>query len=264
MLAARQTPAKRRFAGAERLLAAAAARLGSTWTPVAGSSFLGGLSTIDCIDVYLEVGAKRTFAGSLEWPGWTRGGKDEEQALQALFDYAPRYAKVAKKLGFDAPKNVKELKVKERVKGSANTDFGSLGDAPTYDDEPVDENEHQRLQKILQACWAALDKAERAARGKELKKGPRGGGRELDNIVQHVLDAEGGYLYRLAWKRPKEAERDTKLSRKLMLEALTASVRGEVPAEGPRGGKRWAARYFVRREAWHVLDHAWEIEDRVT
>ena len=47
-----------------------------------------------------------------------------------------------------------------------------------------------------------------------------------------------------------------------MLEALAASVRGEVPQEGPRGGKKWSGRYFVRREAWHVLDHTWEIEDR--
>ncbi len=23
------------------------------------------------------------------------------------------------------------------------------------------------------------------------------------------------------------------------------------------------ARYFVRRTAWHVLDHLWEIEDRL-
>ena len=83
------------------------------------------------------------------------------------------------------------------------------------------------------------------------------------DITQHVLDAEGGYLYRLAWKRGKEAERDPKLSRELMLQALNASVRGEVPAEGPGGGKKWTGRYFVRREAWHVLDHAWEIEDRI-
>ena len=94
--------------------------------------------------------------------------------------------------------------------------------------------------------------------------GPRGGGRKLDDIVQHVLDGEGGYLRRLEYKRDKQAETDAKLSRQAMLEALAASARGEVPEEGPRGGKRWPGRYFVRREAWHVLDHAWEIEDRIT
>ena len=95
-----------------------------------------------------------------------------------------------------------------------------------------------------------------------MRKGARGGGRELDKIVQHVLDAEGGYLRRLEYKRDKAAETDAKLSRKAMLEGLGMAVRGEVPETGPRGGKRWSARYFVRREAWHVLDHAWEIEDR--
>jgi D-hexose-6-phosphate mutarotase len=66
----------------------------------------------------------------------------------------------------------------------------------------------------------------------------------------------------MEYRRPREAETDLQLTRKAMLEALAASVRGEVPEFGPRGGKRWTARYFVRREAWHVLDHAWEIEDR--
>jgi hypothetical protein len=209
------------------------------------------------------VGKKRTFAGALDWPGWCRAAKGEQQALQALLDYATRYAMVAEKLGFEAPKDVTDLKVKERVPGDVNTDFGSLGTPPMYDDKPLDKEEHQRHEKILQACWSALDSAAERARGKALSKGPRGGGRALDDIVQHVLDAQGGYLYRLAWKRGKEAEKDAKLSRELMLQALNASVRGEVPAEGPRGGKKWTGRYFVRREAWHVLDHAWEIEDRI-
>jgi hypothetical protein len=151
----------------------------------------------------------------------------------------------------------------ERLQGDAATDMGSLsGSAPKYDSKPLDQPDHERLVKILEACWKALDRAAHDAKGKELRKGPRGGGRMLDNIVQHVLDAEGGYLRRLEYKRDKPAEKDASLTRRAMLEALAASVRGEVPEEGPRGGKRWTGRYFVRREAWHVLDHAWEIEDR--
>jgi hypothetical protein len=141
--------------------------------------------------------------------------------------------------------------------------MGSLsGNAPTYDSQPLDREEHERLVKILEACWQALDRAAEAGRGKDLRRGARGGGRNRDAIVQHVLDGEGGYLRRLEYRRSKQAETNAKLSREAMLEALAASVRGEVPEVGPRGGKRWSGRYFVRREAWHVLDHAWEIEDR--
>jgi hypothetical protein len=219
--------------------------------------------TISLIDIYLEVGKKRAFAAALEWPGWCRVGKSEEEAIQALFDYAPRYARVARRLGFKAPGSVDDFEVAERLAGDASTDFGSLsGEAPAYDGEPVDEAEHQRLIEFLEACWGALDRAAAAARGKELSKGARGGGRDLDKILQHVLDGEGGYMRRLEYKRDKAAETDVKLSRAAMLEALASAVRGEVPEFGPRGGKRWSARYFVRREAWHVLDHTWEIEDR--
>ena len=36
-------------------------------------------------------------------------------------------------------------------------------------------------------------------------------------------------------------------------------------ANGPNipGGERWPALFAVRRSAWHALDHAWEIEDRL-
>jgi hypothetical protein len=221
-------------------------------------------SIIGGIDIYLEVGNKRTFAGALEWPGWCRAGRGEDQAVQALFEYARRYAEVMHKLGFEPPKTIEQLKIQERLDGDASTDMGSLsGNEPTYDKKPIDREDHGRLIKMLEACWQALDRAAGAAQGRPLRTGARGGGRSLDAIVQHVLDGEGGYLRRLEYKRDNRAEKDASLSRQAMLDALAASVRGEVPEYGPRGGKRWSGRYFVRREAWHVLDHAWEIEDRV-
>ena len=210
------------------------------------------------------MGKKRTFACALEWPGYCRAGRDEDAALEALFEYAPRYARVMKTLGFKAPRSVGELKVRQRLQGDAATEMGSLtGDEPEFDGTPITPEDHARLIKMLEACWRALDRAASAAQGQELRKGARGGGRSREAILQHVLDAEGGYLRRLEYKRSKEAEQDARLTRKAMLEALAASVRGEVPEYGPRGGKRWSGRYFVRREAWHVLDHAWEIEDRI-
>ena len=106
-----------------------------------------------------------------------------------------------------------------------------------------------------------------AARGKQLSTGPRGGGRDLDKIVEHVLGAEQGYLAQLVWKldgaEPRDQHAALARTRQGIFDALTAAGRGELPARRPRGGLPWSPRYFVRRVAWHVLDHAWEIEDRL-
>lgn len=222
------------------------------------------------IDVYLEIGKKRTFAGVIDWPGWCRSGRDEGSALQALFDSAPRYARVLRtaRLGFRAPADASAFAVIERLEGNATTDFGAPAVAPSSDTRPVDAAELRRFQTLLKACWQAFDAAARAATGKELRRGPRGGGRDLEEIVQHVLGGDAGYLARLAWKLEKSEEEDPgeelARTRQAILNALASAARGEVPARGPRGGVRWTPRYFVRRVAWHVLDHAWEIEDRVT
>lgn len=216
------------------------------------------------LDVYLEVGQKRVFAGALDWPGWCHSGRDEESALQALLEYGPRYAQVlhAADMRFKAPSRVSDFVVVERLKGNATTDFGAPGLAPSADAEQVSPAQRKRLEKILQACWQALDESIKAARGKTLRKGPRGGGRELDGILRHVLEAEAGYLNQLGGKLPKEQIGELEPTRQAILETLAASARGEIPSKGPRGGLRWSPRYFVRRAAWHTLDHAWEIEDR--
>ena len=221
------------------------------------------------ISVYLEIGKKRTFAGAIDWPGWCRSGRDEESALQALIDYGPRYAKVlrAGKIEFQSPTDTSAFSIVERLEGNATTDFGAPDLAPSKDSNPIDENVLQRLQAILKACWRAFDAATKSAAGKELRKGPRGGGRELEGVIQHVIGSDGSYLSTLGWKiKPDDAE-DTgqklKSTRKGILEGLTAAANGEIAARGPRGGLRWSPRYFVRRVAWHVLDHMWEVEDRI-
>ena len=118
----------------------------------------------------------------------------------------------------------------------------------------------------MKACWEKFDAARGSAAGRELRKGPRGGGRETGAIVRHVIEADSAYLGKIGWKlRINERDHpETKLdqARQAILDGLAASVRGELPAQGPRGSVHWTPRYFVRRVAWHVLDHAWEIEDR--
>jgi hypothetical protein len=220
------------------------------------------------IEVYLEVGKTKTIAAALDWPGWCRGGRDEAAALQALFDYAPRYARVLQTtpLGFHPPSDISALLVVERLAGNSSTDFGVPGLAPSGDTRTVTPSELQRWQVLLQACWQAFDSVVQAAAGRELTKGPRGGGRDLTKIIEHVVGANGGYISSLGGKLEQSGQDDIPQSitrvRDTILTALAAAVRGEFPARGPRGGHRWTPRYFVRRLAWHELDHIWEIEDR--
>lgn len=219
------------------------------------------------LNVYLEVGNRHTFAAALDWPGWCRMGRDEDTALQTLFDYGPRYARILRRsrLGFQVPKDISAFVVVERLKGNATTDFGAPDLVPAGDTQPLDDAELRRLQLLLKACWRALDATVEIAKGKALRAGPRGGGRTVNGILQHVLGSEVGYLRQLGGKvsQSESSSPPLKPTRQAILKTLGASARGEIAEYGPRGGKRWPPRYFVRREAWHVLDHVWEIEDRL-
>ena len=212
------------------------------------------------IAIYVEVAAKRTFAGAIEWPGWCRSGRDEAAAIEALLGYGPRYARAVE--SFRAPEALDQLHLVERLRGGATTDFGAPEKATAADDLPLDDAELARQVGILDAAWIALDRIARAARGIELRKGPRGGGRDLDKILDHVSGAERGYLSTLGSRAPAAGE--TGALRDAIRATLRARARDE-PIANPSGTRRrWSPRFFVRREVWHVLDHAWEIEDRMS
>lgn len=216
------------------------------------------------LDVIVETGAKRTFASARDWPGWARSGKSEDEALAALVAYAPRYARIAERFGFAAPTDVSQLRVVERMKGDASTDFGTPGQKPKADSAAVDARELARLVAWLDAGWSAFDSAVRKAKGTTLRAGPRGGGRTLTKIVEHVREAEVAYLGGLGVKVEPAARGDTRRLRAAIRDGLASSARGEIAPKGPRGGIRWKPRYFVRRDMWHLLDHLWEIEDRAS
>jgi hypothetical protein len=220
------------------------------------------------IRVYLDSGAKKTFAMAIDWPGWGRSGRNEEEALAALFEYAHRYTRVAKRAGipFDKPPGVAALAVEETVRGNATTDFGAPGVARRSDAEPLKDAELTRLTELLVASWETFDAAARKAKGVSLRLGPRGGGRTLPKIVDHVMGADEAYLGGLGERPPKrsaDAAESMERLRAAFLAALQAIAHGE-PVSNPRNTKKpWSPRYTIRRSAWHAMDHAWEIEDRV-
>jgi hypothetical protein len=224
---------------------------------------------MNSIKVHVETGRKRVFAGAVDWPGWCRSGRDENAALQALMDYGPRYARVLHGRGieFQAPSEASDFIVTERHEGNATTDFGAPAIVLHADREAMDREELERLQTILRACWQAFDDAVERAAGKELRTGPRGGGRDLERIVGHVLEADQRYLAQVNWKHKREGGKtpveELGRTREAIEKALEVAAEGGLPERGPRGGILWPPRYFARRVAWHVLDHAWEIEDRI-
>jgi hypothetical protein len=219
------------------------------------------------LPIYVESGTKRTFATAVEWPGWSRGGRDEPEAIASLMSYGDRYAAVVTLAGLKVvpPSDPAGFTVVKRVKGNATTDFGVPAIGIPSDGAPLTKTELERLERILVACWSALDRAAKNTRGLELRKGPRGGGRDLGKIVEHVAGAEEMYMTKLGARAPKAAGNRTVRpndARDAILAALRATALGLPVAEPSRVKSLWTPRYFVRRAAWHVLDHVWEIEDR--
>jgi hypothetical protein len=212
------------------------------------------------IPIYLEIGRKRTFACSLEWPGWCRWGRTEEAAIDALIEIAPRYAEVARSASRRFPKAERDrIEVVERIPGSGTTDFGAPGKVAQADYEELDRAGAGRLRDLLRASWDLLDRAVAEA-SPTLQKGPRGGGRDRDDIFRHVLAAETAYA-RSAGLKLKEPDAEDRRAIEAHREAILDIVRpaSDTSVRSPKG---WPIRYAVRRCAWHVLDHAWEVQDK--
>jgi hypothetical protein len=210
--------------------------------------------------VYLELGSKKVFACALDWPGWCRSGKGEEAALATLAEYVGRYAPVAELAGVRFPKSAgADLEVVERIPGSATTDFGAPDGKPSADGERLTKAQAERLAALVEASWTVFDRVAAGAPA-ELRKGPRGGGRDRDKIVDHVLGAEVSYIRKIGL-RFKEASVTDAEGVAQVRAAILGTLRSARSA-APDLEKAWPYRYAARRIAWHALDHAWEIEDR--
>ena len=198
--------------------------------------------------VYFEEGRTSTFAVALDWPGWCRRAKSPDLALEALDEYRDRYGTVVAP-GFAPGFASGHYEVIGTVPGDSTTDFGAPSRSGPWDDRPWTASRRRRQVQILQSCWAYFDAVVDRAPS-ELRKGPRGGGRDRDEVGRHVREAERVYGPKIGVRVPARTP--------------WAEQRGAlVPALlQPAGDGKWPLSYAVRRMAWHVLDHAWEIEDK--
>ena len=217
----------------------------------------------DAVRVILEIGKKRrVVAGAMDWPGLDRWGTSEDDALAKLASYLPRYAPVAERAGLGAAfARARKVEVVERVPGSSSTDFWGIAHVPSQiEREVLSPAELERRLDLLRAAWAGFD-AVAARVSPELRPNARGGGgRSRDQIIRHVYVSEPEQMSRKVEVRtPREVVLTAEglaAHRQTYLEAIRA-----YNAEG-RPARTWPIQFLVRRTAHHVMDHAWEMEDR--
>jgi hypothetical protein len=208
------------------------------------------------IEVSVEAAAKKAFATAIDWPGWSRSGKTPELALEALAAYADRYRPVAEAADERLPADP-DFEVIETNEGGGGTEFGVPSRVTAADRRRTTASQAKRLARLVEASWATFDRVAAAAPA-ELRKGPRGGGRDTAKIVSHVRESDHAYSREIGLKVPPPTdEKAVAAMREAVLDALRQ------PSDGsPLADRRWTARYAAQRIAWHALDHAWEIEDR--
>ena len=214
------------------------------------------------VRVMIENGKKkRVVACAFDWPGWDRNTKLGGDVLPVLESYRSRYARVAEVAGYGAQfAAAGNLTVVEEVDGNGMTDyFGVSGRAAGAELEPMTDTDCDRKIALLQASWQIFDQT--AARASaELKKGPRGGGRDRDQIIRHVNGAEiHEFAPKVGVKVPLETREDPKALREYR-KAFVAAIRDYHERNAP--ARSWALQFLIRRCTWHMLDHAWEIEDK--
>ena len=207
---------------------------------------------------------KRAVAFAIDWPGWSRGAKTPDAAIEALEAYRERYRPVARLAGFESEFDASGgLEMVEDAVGVGSTDFWGISfAASSLEHGPMPADELERKLALLQAAWRFFD-AVAARVSPEMQKGPRGGGRDRDEIVAHVLrNEQGDFGRRIGVPAPPDAVL-TDDGVRAHRTAFLAAIR-DYNAQGKRAGQsqHWTIPFLVRHTAFHALDHAWEMEDK--
>jgi hypothetical protein len=205
---------------------------------------------------------KRSVAFALDWPGWSRGAKQVELAVDTLESYRERYRPVAALAGMgDEFDGAGPLEIVEDGLGTPSTDFWGISFSPSStEQDPMGEPELERAIALLRACWAFFDDV--AARvSPEMRKGPRGGGRDRDQIIRHTIRTESeDFAKSVGLRVPEEGALGPDSLREYR-EKYVAAMRAYNVGEVTRMKSRSLA-FLIRHSAFHTLDHAWEMEDK--
>jgi hypothetical protein len=205
---------------------------------------------------------RKAVAFAVDWPGWSRGAKTPDLALATLESYRRRYRPIALAAGmakeFDAsgPLDV----IEDRV-GTGSTDFWGISYAPSGTEKgPMADTEFDRKIKLLRACWAFFDRT--AGRvSEEMRKGPRGGGRDRNKIIRHTIRVESEEFAKQLGLRIPEEGALTPDGLVAHRKSYVARMRAYNGGEGKRM-RSWTLPFLIRHSAYHVMDHAWEMEDK--
>ena len=213
------------------------------------------------IEVVIEATPKKAFATAIDWPGWSRSSKTPELALEALAAAAARYGAVAREAGegFPDESGTADFDVVEHAVGGSGTEFGVPSRVTDADRRPTSRAGADRLRRLVSGAWTTFDRVAAGAPA-ELRKGPRGGGRDRDKMVAHVIESDWYYAREIGIRQKQPAIDDRQA-----IEAMRAAMLEMIgmPSDGwPLADRRWTVRYAAGRIAWHALDHAWEMEDR--
>jgi hypothetical protein len=207
--------------------------------------------------------AKRFVAFSLDWPGWSRGAKSPELALETLEAYRERYRPVAELAGMTAEFDAAgPLEIVEDKVGTASVDFWGISFSPAAaEQEPMDEAVLAREIRLLQACWTFFDGV--AARvSPEMRKGPRGGGRSRDEIIRHTVRVESEDFAKKVGLRIPEGGALPPDARRAYRDDYVTAMYAYNAGQIDRRMRSWNLPFLIRHSAFHTLDHAWEMEDK--
>ena len=206
---------------------------------------------------------KKVAAFAIDWPGWSRGAKTPDAAVEMLEAYRERYRPIARLAGLESEfDRAGPLEIVEDHVGVGSTDFWGISFAPSsFEQAPMPDDELERKLALLEASWRFFDDV--AARvSPELREGPARRRSQSRRDRPPRPRQRVGDLARKVGVIAPPGELPTPEASVRTARSIVAAMR-DYNAEGKMArGRNWTIALLVRHTAFHALDHAWEMEDK--